>query len=60
VAFGVEALAVEGGDAAGFLAAMLQSVDAERGYGGCVRGAEDAEHAAFEARLVIPSFQRRR
>ena len=31
VAFGVEALAVEGGDAAGFLAAVLQGVQAERG-----------------------------
>ena len=48
VALGVEALAIEGGDAAGLLAAMLQGVQAQRGDlrgAGCI---EDAEDAAFQ------------
>ena len=48
-ALGVETLAVEGDDAGGFLAAVLQRVQAERGDGGGVGMAEDAEHAAFFA-----------
>ena len=48
-AFGMEALAVEGDDAGGFLAAVLERVQAERGDGGGVGMAEDAEHAAFFA-----------
>ena len=48
-AFGMEALAVEGDDAGGFLAAMLERVQAERGDGGGVGMAENAEHAAFLA-----------
>ena len=51
-ALGVEALAVEGDDAGGFLAAMLQRVQAERGDGGGVGMAEDAEHAALLAQPV--------
>ena len=51
-AFGVEALAVEGDDAAGFLATMLERVQAERGDGGRVRVAENAEDAAFLAEPV--------
>ena len=48
-ALGMEALAVEDDDAGGFLAAMLERVQAERGDGGGVGMAEDAEHAAFLA-----------
>ena len=51
-ALGVEALAVEGDDAGGLLAAVLQRVQAERGDGGGVGMAEDAEHAAFLAQPV--------
>ncbi len=39
----------KGDDAGGFLAAMLERVQAERGDGGGVGMAEDAEHAAFFA-----------
>ena len=48
-AFGMEAAAVEGDDAGGFLAAMLEGVQSERGDGGGLGVAEDAEHAAFLA-----------
>ena len=41
--------AVEGDDAGGLLAAMLQGVQSERGDGGGFGVAEDAEHAAFLA-----------
>ena len=51
-AFAVEAAAVEGDDAGGFLAAMLQGVQSERGDGGGFGVAEDAEHAAFLAERV--------
>ena len=51
-ALGMEALAVEGDDAGGFLAAVLERVQAERGDGGGVGMAEDAEHAAFLAQPV--------
>ena len=51
-ALGMEALAVVGDDAGGFLAAMLQGVEAERGDGGGVGMAEDAEDAAFLAQTV--------
>ena len=54
-AFGVEAAAVEGDDAGGLLAAMLQGVQAERGDGGGIGMAEDAEHAAFLAQRVAIS-----
>jgi hypothetical protein len=49
VAFGVEALAVEGGDAAGFLAAMLQGMQTQGGDRGGVTHAIDAEDPALEA-----------
>ena len=52
-ALGVKALAVEGDDAGGFLAAVLQRVQAERGDGGGIGMAEDAEHAAFLAQPVV-------
>ena len=52
-ALGMEALAVEGDDAGGLLAAVLQGVQAERGDGGGVGMAEDAEDAAFLAQPVV-------
>ena len=51
-AFGMEALAVEGDDAGGLLAAVLQRVQAERRDRGRVGVAENAEHAAFFAQPV--------
>ena len=45
----MEAAAVEGDDAGGFLAAMLEGVQSKRGDGGGLGVAEDAEHAAFLA-----------
>ena len=63
-AFAVEAAAVEGDDAGGFLAAMLEGVQSERGDGGGLGVAEDAEHAAFLAQRVafeiVLQFDRRR
>ena len=52
-ALGMEALAVERDDAGGFLAAMLQRVQPERGDRGGVRMAEDAEHAALLVQAVL-------
>ena len=49
----MEVLAVEGDDAGGFLAAVLQRVQAERGDGGGVGHVPDAEHAAFLVELVV-------
>ena len=51
-AFGVEALAVERDDAGGFLAAVLERMQAERGNRGGVGMAEDAEYSAFFAEPV--------
>ncbi len=48
-AFGMKPVAVERDDAGGLLAAVLQGVQSERGDGGGVGVAEDAEHAAFLA-----------
>ena len=50
--FAVKPGAVEGDDAGGLLAAMLQGVQSERGDGGGVGMAENAEHAAFLAQRV--------
>ena len=44
---------VEGDDAGSFLAAMLQSVEAQRGERRGIRVAEDAEHAAFLMQAVL-------
>jgi hypothetical protein len=44
--------AVEGDDAAGFLATVLEAVEAQRRDGGGVRMAADAEHPAFFAEPV--------
>ena len=49
----IKAAAVEADDAAAFLAAMLQAVQAERGEDGGVLAAEDAKNAALFARLVV-------
>ena len=57
-AFRMEPLAVEGDDAGGFLAAVLEGVQAERGDRGGVGMAEDAEDAAFLAQPVaVKSWQ---
>ncbi len=48
----VKAGAVEGDDAGGLLAAVLQGVQSERGDGGGFGMTEDAEHAAFLAQRV--------
>ena len=50
---GVEVAVLVGDDARGFLAAVLQRVQAERRQRGGVVVAEDAEHAAFLAQAVI-------
>ena len=52
-AFGVEALAVIGDDARRFLAAVLQRMKPERGQGGRIVMAEDAEHAALLAQPIV-------
>ena len=52
-AMGVELLAVIGDDAGGFLAAMLQGVQAERRQRGRFRMPENAEDAAFLMRVVV-------
>ena len=51
-ALGIEAVAVEGDDAGRLLAAVLEGVQPERGDGGGVGMAEDAEDAAFLAQAV--------
>ncbi len=51
-AFGIESVAVEGDDARGLLAAMLERVQAERGDAAAAGMAEYAEDAAFLAQPV--------
>ena len=53
VPLGMETLAVERGDAAGLLSAMLQGVQAQRGEGRGLGGVVDAEDPALQARRVI-------
>ena len=48
----MEAVAVEGDDAGGLLAAMLQRMQPKRGQGGGVGLSEDAEDAALLAQPV--------
>ena len=48
-ALGMETAAVEGDDAGGFLAAMLEGVQSQCGDRGGLGVAEDAEHTAFLA-----------
>ena len=49
----MELLAVVGDDARRFLAAMLQGMKPQHGQGGGVRMVENAEDAAFLAKLVF-------
>jgi hypothetical protein len=53
MALGMEQPAVPRGDAAAFLAAMLQGIEAERRQSGRVLAAKDADHAAFFMKPVI-------
>ena len=55
---GMEALAVEGDDAGGFLTAMLERMQAERGDRGGVGMPEHAEHAALLAQPVAINIER--
>ena len=55
-AMGVEAATVVGDDTRRFLAAVLQSVQAEGGDGGGVGTVPDAEYATFFMRLVVVDF----
>jgi hypothetical protein len=50
---GVKVVTVEADDAGGFLAAMLERVEAKRRKGRRVRMAEDAEHAAFLMQAIL-------
>ena len=56
-AFGMKLLAVEGDDAAGFLAAMLERMQAERGQGRRVGVAQDAEDTAFLVEAVVVDIE---
>jgi hypothetical protein len=51
----IELVSVEAGYANGFLPAMLQGVEPQRGHCGSVLGADYAEHAALFAKLVAVS-----
>ena len=53
MAFDMELAAVIGDDAGGFLAAVLQRMQAERDDRRGVLPAEDAEHAAFVVEMVV-------
>jgi hypothetical protein len=53
VALGREALPVKGGDAAGFLTAMLQGVKPERSVKTCFVVTVDSENTAFFTGFVI-------
>jgi hypothetical protein len=58
VPLGVKPLAVEGGDAAGLLSAVLQGVQAQGGEGRGLGGVEDAEDPAFQpGRVIVGSSQ---
>ena len=52
-ALGMEVAAVEGDDAGGLLAAMLQGVKAERGQGRGILVAENTEDAALLAQAIV-------
>ena len=53
VPLGVKTMSIECGDAAGFLPAMLQGVQAEGDRACRIGCSEYAEHAALESQLVI-------
>src|SRR5690348_4677545 len=59
LAMGVETLAVEGDDAGGFLAAMLQGVQAENGVGGGLIDPVNAYNAALFLEMVVVEGVRR-
>jgi len=50
---GMKMLAIEGNDAAGFLAAMLEGVKPERRSGAGIGMTEDAEDSAFIVEMVV-------
>jgi hypothetical protein len=52
-ALGVELAAVKGDNAAGFLAAVLKGMKAERGDGGGVGVAKNAKNSAFFAESIV-------
>jgi hypothetical protein len=56
-ALGMEAAAIEADNTGGLLSTMLERMQAERRYGGGVRMAVDAEHAAFLAQPVAVEVQ---
>ncbi len=49
----MEMLAVEGGDAGGFLASMLERVETQRDEARRIVGTPDSENAALLAQLVV-------
>ncbi|GAA4110014.1 hypothetical protein GCM10023067_06850 [Aminobacter aganoensis] len=49
----MELAAIVGDDAGGFLAAMLERMQAQRDDGRCVLPAKYAEHAAFIVEMII-------
>jgi hypothetical protein len=53
MAFAMEALTVERGDAASLLAAMLKGMQSEGNEKGSLGVSEDANDTAFFARLVV-------
>ena len=59
-ALGMKTFAVEGDDAGGLLAAMLQGVQAERRDRGGVGMTENAEYAAFFPRAVVFEIEKAR
>jgi hypothetical protein len=58
-AMGMEALAVEGDDAGGFLAAMLEGVKTENGVGGGFLDAVNAYNPALFLEMVVVEGVRR-
>ena len=53
---GKQLLAVRSDDAAGFLTAMLQSVQTKIGQARCFRMSVDSEDTAFFVELIIPKI----
>ena len=58
VPFGMKPLPVETGDAAGFLTAMLQGVQAERGKARGFRHIKYAKNSTFQPRRVVVGVAR--
>jgi hypothetical protein len=59
IAMGMEALAVEGDDAGGFLAAMLEGVEAENGVGGGLFDPVNAHNPALFLEMIVVEGVRR-